>query len=274
MVELVTSNKSPEVFEPADGTLNLPPAFVSSEFATILSRLFDAGLSMRRNKVDASFFEAGSQRIAVCRSVIDQTSWSTTNDALLQQRFDQRDFVRTRTFDHCAARQTAAIDQHHDLGSLARFGFAYAKAPFLAGENVPSAIDSSRSTLPCRSSLLTRRAQARRNTPDSVHFFSRRQHVGYDGKCFGKSFQRAPVRSTQAMASKHARAEARGRPPSGDGGGSSNKSETKPHWSSVSSNSGSILDPTWDSASAEWDRFDISLFLSQTVRMQSQFGLT
>ena len=271
MIELVPCNKSPEVLNPADGSFDLPSAFVSSKRSTVLSwRLFAVGF-VRSDEFGSSFPQTQSQRIAVSSLVVNQLARPASNNAIGEQRLDEIDFVRAGAFDHVATGRTIAVNQQHDFGTFAAFSLAYTKAPFFADENVPSAIDSSRSILPSRSSLFTRRAQALLNKPDSVHSFNRRQQVGYDGKCDGKSRQRAPVRSTQAIASKQCREDARGRPPSGEGGGSSNKSEIKPHWSSVSSNSGSILDPTLDSASAEWDRCDISLspFTNYTHRISN-----
>jgi len=260
MIELIPCYQSSEVLQPADGSFNFPSLTVSPEFSTILSSRFNAVGFVRCNQVDAAFEETKTQWVTISCGVVDQLSRPTMNDPVFEQRLDESDFMGTGTFNHVAARRAVAVDQEHDLSAFAAFGLTYVKAPFLADENVPSAMDSSRSISPCRSSLLTRRAHAFLNRPDSDHCFRRRQQVGCEGKWSGKSHHRAPVRRIQAMASKQLREEARGRPPSGDGGGSSNRSEIKPHWSSVSSNLDSILDPTLDSASAEWDRCDISLF--------------
>lgn len=260
MIELIPCYKSPEVLQPADGSFNFPSLSVASEFSKILSTWFNPVALVRSNQVDAAFEETKAQRITIGCSVVDQLSRSPMNDSVLEQRLDEIDFMGTGTFNRVAAGRTVAVDQQHDLGAFAAFRLAYTKAPFLADENVPSAMDSSRSISPCRSSLLTSRAHAFLNRPDSDHCFNRLQHVGCEGKRSGKSLHRAPVRRIHAMASKQSREVTRGRPPSGDGGGSSKRSEIKPHWSSVSSNLGSILDPTLDSASAEWDRCDISLF--------------
>lgn len=260
MIELIPSYKSPEVVKPADGSLDFPSTLVSSECSAVLSGRFFAIGFVRGDKLNTSFSQTKPQRITIGSFVVDQLTRSTVNRSISEQRLDEINFVGTGTFNHVAAWRTVAVNQQHDFSALTAFGLAYTKAPFFADENVPSAIDSSRSISPWRSSLLTNRAHAFLNRPSSVHWFSRRQQVGYDGKCDGKSRHRAPVRSIQAMASKQSRDDARGRPPNGDGGGSSNKSEIKPHCSSVSSNSGSILDPTLDSASAEWDLCDISLF--------------
>jgi len=260
MIEFIPCYKSPEVLKPADGSFDFPSSLVTSKLSSVLRRRFCAIAFVRSNQVDSSFEQTEPQRIAVGCLVIDQLSRSAMNCAIGEQRLDEIDFVRTGTLNHITARRTVAVGQQHDFRTFASFGLAYTKPPFFADENVPSAMDSSRSILPSRSSLLTKRAHAFLNKPDSVHCFIRRQQVTYDGKCEGRSRHRAPVRSIQAIASKHSREVARGRPPSGERGGLSKRSEIKSHWSSVSSNSGSILDPTLHSASAEWDRCDISLF--------------
>ena len=257
MIELIPCYQSSEVLQPADGSFNFPTLAVAPEFSAVLSWRFDAIGFVRSNQVDPAFEKSRSQRIAVGCFIVDQLFRTTSNSTVGEQRLDEFDFMRAGAFNHVAARRTVAVNQQHDLGAFTTFGLAYAKAPFLAEENVPSAIDSSRSISPCRSSLLTRRAHAFLNKPDSDHSFNRRQQVGCDGKWSGKSRHRAPVRKIHEIASKQARDEARGRPPSGDGGGSVKRSEIKPHWSSVSSCSGSILDPTLISASAEWDLCDI-----------------
>src|SRR5262249_9204020 len=130
-----------------------------------------------------------------------------------------------------------------DLGALSALGFADLIAPFFAGENVPSAKDSSWLMCPARSSFPSNRDQQVCQTPVQHHSSCRRQHVVKEGKCLGRSFQRAPVTSTHKMPSTQARVGQRGRPPCGDASGSGNRSAIKSHCSSLSCGSGSILDP-------------------------------
>jgi len=182
MVELIPCYKSPEVVQPTNGSFDFPPLSISPEFSPVLSRRFDAIAFVRSDQIDATFEKPRTQRVAVGSFVVNQLFRAATYSAFSEQRLDEIDFVRTGTFNHIAARRTVAVDQQHDLGALTSFGLAYAKAPFLADENVPSAMDSSRSISPSRSSLLTRRDHAFLNKPDSDHCFNRRQHVGCDGK--------------------------------------------------------------------------------------------
>jgi hypothetical protein len=85
----------------------------------------------------------------------------------------------------------------------------------------------------------------------------RRQQVEDEGKCLGKSFHRAPLRRIHRTPSTQGRVGAGGRPPSGRFGRSGNRSEMRFHCSSVSSNSGSIVDPVGVST-ARRDRFAMS----------------
>jgi hypothetical protein len=166
------------------------------------------------------------------------------------------------------------VGENHGLGSLATLGLANAFAPFFADENVPSAMDSSRLISPRRSSFRKSLPQALSQMPASVQAFKRRQHVEDDGKCLGRSFQRAPVRRIQMIPSTHGRDGAVGRPPLGPTGCSGNKSEMRFHCSSVSSNSGSVLDPADDSTVSR-DRFAMSDLLSLsliTVKTKQRFS--
>ena len=119
----------------------------------------------------------------------------------------------------------------------------YVSFRFFAGENVPSPIVSSQLTCFSPWSFPSRRAHALENTPDSLHSFSRRQQVLGDGKCIGKSCQRAPVLSTQRTLSRQGRGSMRGRPPRRVMGGCGNRLAIKSHCSSLSCDLGSVLDP-------------------------------
>jgi hypothetical protein len=136
---------------------------------------------------------------------------------------------------------------------------------------VPSAKPSSQSTWPCRSSNTTNRRQAWSHTPSSDHSAKRRQQVTYEGNDRGRSFHRAPLRSTHRMPSRQRRTSALGRPPRGSGLGALKRSEISDHCSSVSCGctrfeSGSILDPA-----RRRDRLHIRRLLSSS---DTQFNST
>src|SRR5262249_52690041 len=96
------------------------------------------------------------------------------------------------------------------------FGFSDAGPPFLAGAKLPSAKVSSQSIRPCSSSSSRNARQIESQTSCSSQSRNRRQQVLGEGYCAGRSFQRAPLRSTQRMPSKQRRSSTRRRPPSGD----------------------------------------------------------
>jgi hypothetical protein len=158
-----------------------------------------------------------------------------------------------------AQRQAGRIAVHHNLGAFAALGLAHAFTPFFAGENVPSANVSSVFTSPRASSRRSKRDHACSQMPASVQSRNRRQQVLGDGKCRGKSFQRAPVRRIQRMPATQSRAAAGGRPPCGDGVGTGNRSLIKNHCSSVSSVLGSVVDPAGAEApsSRHWNMSDL-----------------
>jgi hypothetical protein len=176
--------------------------------------------------------------------------------------------------DECAQRQSRGVAEDHDLGPFSSFGLANAFPPFFAEANVPSAIIWSRSIPPFRSSRRNSRDQAFSQAPLLVQASNRRQHVLEEGKQRGRSFQRAPVRSTQQMPSKQSRDSAGGRPPSGERGDSGNRSAICNHCSSLSSKAGSIVDPAGAKAAPLLrDRFISDSFLiTDTHRITTVFS--
>lgn len=266
-VVFVSSDKPSEVLEPANGALDLPAAAVAAEFSAVLRGRLFAVLPMRRDQLHPAFRQPCAERVAVGGRIVDQSTRLGGKNALIQERFDQRHFMGTSAGDFCAQRKTAAIDEDHDLAALAALRLTYAQPPFFAEENVPSAIASCQSIRPQRLSLRKSRAQATFQTPASVQALNRRQQVGGDGKCAGRSLHRAPLRSTHRIPSTHSRAARRGRPPVLEGGSSGNKSAISNHCSSVSCGSGSVLDPARALAFCLRDRFDISNLLGcQLIR--------
>jgi hypothetical protein len=191
-----------------------------------------------------------SQRIAIGGAVIDEPSGNEGRDCLIQQWLDESNFRRGGAIDVDRQRQASAVDQKHELGSLSPLGRTNQITPFFAEANVPSAKPCSQSTSPCRSSCSSNRRHAWSHTPALDHSTKRRQQVTYEGNDRGRSYQRAPLRSTHRIPSRHRRALALGRPPRGSGAGTGMKSEISSHCSSVSCGwgrfeSNSIRDPTF-----------------------------
>jgi hypothetical protein len=239
---LVANNKPAVIEQPTDRSLDLPATFISAKGPSILSRGPFASSSMRTDQFDAPLGQSFPQRVAVGGSIIDQSFGTLAQNPLFQERFNQLDFRRAGTGDVDTQRSAAGVDQEHDLRPFASLGLANARAPFLAGENVPSAIASSQRIDFNPSSWRKSRDQACWKMPASVHSLRRRQHVAGDGKCVGKSFQRAPLFNTQRIPSRQGRGGIGGRPPATVISRTGKRSSIKCHCSSVSCGLGSVLD--------------------------------
>src|SRR5262245_5208840 len=261
-VVFIASNQSPKVLQPADGTFDPPAAAVAAKSAPILRARLHAIGTMRADQVNSTLSQTVAKRVAIGSAIVEQMPWQTAHSSLCEQRLNQGHFVGTGAGDVSAQRQAVGISLDHDLGHFAGFGLAYAAAPFIAEQNVPSAIASSACTWPSCCSLQSKRDQARAHAPHCVQSRSRRQQVLGDGKWLGKSFQRAPRRSTQQIPSKHSRDPAGGRPPLGEQRGGGNTSAIHFHCSSSSSYSGSIMAPDKAACAAPWRDRGISDLLS------------
>src|SRR5688572_5284318 len=247
-VELVARYQSPEGLEPADGALDDPAFAIAPQRATILSGWSLAATAVWADELDTTAGQSLPQRITVCSSVIDEPLRNVGGGGLIEQWLDQRYFRGTGSTYVDGQWQAVSIDQDHELAALAALGRTNTIAPFFAGENEPSANPSLQLICPCSSSRLSSRSQMRSQTPLRDHSANRRQHVTYEGNERGRSFQRAPLRRTQRMPSRHCLASALGRPPRASGWGAGKRSEINDHCSSLSCGvtklvPGSILDP-------------------------------
>lgn len=270
---LVSGDKTAKVLKPTDRSLDFPASTVAAERATILRARLGAIRPMRADKLDTPSPESLAQRIAVGGCVVDQPLWLASKESVFEQRFNECYFMRTSARCVDAERNTTTVGKHHDLGALATFRLSDLFTPFFADENVPSANDSSWSRRPSRSSRRTSRAQAFSHTPDRVQSRCRRQHVVAEGKCAGMSFHLAPLRRIQRMPSTQGRDDTTGRPPLGPTGVSRNRSLINFHRSSVSSNSGSILDPSGGSTAGEDRFFMCAAFRLHSIRQSFLYGL-
>lgn len=266
---LVSRDQSPKVLQPTDRALDLPATAVATQRTAILRGGLDAVAAVWAHQFDTAPLEPDTQWVAIGSQIVNKTPRQTTQSTSLQQRFNQRHFMRAGTGDLNAQWQTGRVAVHHNLGAFATLGLAHAFTPFFAEENVPSANVSSVFTCPHASSRRNNRDHACSQIPASVQSRSRRQHVLGEGKCRGKSFQRAPLRRIQRMPSTQSRAAAGGRPPCGDGVGTGNRSLIKNHCSSVSSVSGSIVDPAGAEAPSSRDRNMSDLLRHSVLRRHS-----
>lgn len=239
----VADDKSAPVKEPTDRPFDLVASFVASQGPTILSRSPCAVLAVFADEFDLPCLQTLAERIAVGRSIVEQPHGLASRRAPLDQSLDELDLRLAGAGAVGPQRYALPIDEQPDLRAVAFLGLADLDAPFFAGENVPSPIVSSQLIRCSRSSLPSSRAHAVLKTPDVAHSCSRRQQVLGEGKCLGKSFQRAPLCKIHKMPSKHGRDATRGRPPTLVIGVWGNRSAIQSPCSSVSSGWGSVLDP-------------------------------
>jgi hypothetical protein len=200
---------------------------------------------MRADQLDAALGQSLAKWVTVRRFVVNQTRRNFVEHGSIDQVLHQRDFSTAGALDIDGQRQAMPINEHHQFRAFAAPRLAYAITPFFAEAKVASAKDLRKLICPRKSSICVSRRQACSHTPSAVHSTKRRQQVGYEGNDWGRSRQRAPVRSTHTMPSTQQRGGTRGRPPSGFGSGSTNKSAMSCHCLSVSCGRGSVLDPAF-----------------------------
>lgn len=177
-ISLMADQQSSIVAQPGDGPFDFPALAVALEHATILRGVsFSAAFAMRTDELNALVGETIAQRIGVGGAIIDQSGSVLFEDVMVEQRFNQADFGGAGAVEVDPQRQALAVDQQHQLAAFTPLGRADAFAPFFAGINVASAIATSQSIRPFRSSLCNTRRQASSKTPSSIHSHSRRQQV-------------------------------------------------------------------------------------------------
>ncbi len=241
----VTNDQPPKVPNPADRSFDFPAALVPSQFASVLPLRFPTVPPVRANQLNPSLRQAIPKRGRIGGLIVNQPLRILSGPApslsghrhLFQGALDQRDLVGRRRGQLYSQRNTLAACYHHKLRTLAAFGLADACAPFFAGANVPSANVSSQFSRPLASNSPRKARQTFSQIPCVSQSRKRRQQVLDDGYRLGKSFQRAPLRNTQRMPSKHGRLGIGVRPPLGDGFTLGNNGAIFAHCLSVSSDS-------------------------------------
>ena len=219
-----TDNQSGEILQPCKSPFNRPSTPISPQFASILIFLFLIIAPIRAYQFYSAFGQSFTKRIAVITSVSNDpfrifsgtagsASWygNVCNSCLKQFHLTRRGRIEMST-----DRDTLAIDHHHPLRTLSAFGLSNTRAPFLAEAKLPSAKVSSHSNWLCSSSSDKNLRQISSQTPCSSHCCNLLQQVLGDGYQPGKSFHRAPLRSTQTIPSKASLFPTGLRPPFGD----------------------------------------------------------
>ena len=237
----VTHHQSPKVADPSEGSFNLPPAFVPSQFPAIMMPPLLTVTAIGSDQIDPSLrLQPLSQRIAVVALIANQPLgfrslliWSMVD--LVQGGFQQRYFRRLGRAELTCQRNSFTIDHHHPLCTFATLGFSDSVTPFFAGAKEASAKHSSQRSRPRFSNVSRNMRQTSNQIPRSSQSASRRQHVEAEGYPRGSAFQRAPLRSTQRMPSTTGRLGIGLGPPLTDAAGSGSRGASLAHCSSVNS---------------------------------------
>jgi hypothetical protein len=218
------NNKSAKVLQPCKSSFNRPSTLVSPQFTAILILHFLIIAPVWAYQFNSTTGQSFTKRITVITSIGDNPfrifSGTTASPSryryILDSRFQQFHLTRRGRIEMSTERDSLAIDHHHPLRTLSTSGLANTRAPFLAEAKLPSAKVSSHSSWLCSSSSDKNLRQISSQMPCSSHCCNLRQQVLGDGYQSGKSFHRAPLRSTQIIPSKTSLLPTGLRPPFGD----------------------------------------------------------
>ena len=155
---------------------------------------------------------------------------------------DKGDFMRRSRRRVDGERKTSAVCQRHELRTFAPLGLSHSESPFLATMKVASMKHSDKSSSPRVRRSSAKASSTLRSVPSRIHCWNLRWQVWYGGKRFGKSCQRAPLRSIQSTPFITSRVSRHGLPrPSSRRGSSGINGSISVHCSSVSSSRRAML---------------------------------
>lgn len=221
-VTIIAHDQTTAIIHPTEATLDFPALTVAcsgTQRTTALRLLAFAPFKGGDRRLDTTTTQLAPKVRTIIGFVSHQFLWTglgtpafARNRDGLQRRFRQREFMGLGTGHMQANRQTAALDDRHDLRAFANLGLAYAIAPFLAGTKLPSKKACVHSSFRSASSWPRKVRQIRSHVPSSDHSFSRRQQVLSEPYSRGKSSHAHPVFSTYRMPFNVWRSSLRGRP--------------------------------------------------------------
>jgi hypothetical protein len=200
---IVAHHESPEVAKPGDAALDDPALLVTPQQAPVLRRRPATVRAVRSNQGHTATPQPFAQRVAVVALVGNYPRGFLPGASALvpppdsdrlKRFFREPDFRRGSRVKSDSQRNTAAVDHHHPLRSLARLGLSHSGASFFAGAKLPSRNDSLHFNCCCSFNSARNARQILSQTPCSSHSRSRRQQVAGDGNSSGKSCHTAPLR--------------------------------------------------------------------------------
>jgi hypothetical protein len=217
---LITDYQPAKIAQPGEGALDFPPMLVT--LFHFGRRLFVFPISaVRHQEANSLACQAGPQFVRIISLIADKALgsalWAPSTLARdfdsLQGLFGQFYFRGRCRGNGASQRNTLAVDHHHPLRALAPLGFADSGAPFFASAKLASMKASCQSKAPSASSFERKMRQIFSQRPCSSQRRKRRQQVEELGYRWGRSCQRAPVRSIHSIPSNTSRLAAGGRPP-------------------------------------------------------------
>ena len=236
----VADNQSAEVAHPGEGPFDFPTMLIA--LLDLGRRFFTFPVSaVRDQEANPLGGQAGPQFIRIISLIANEALGPALGaPTSLAGHFDGpqglfcQSYFRGRCRGNGASqRNTLAVDHHHPLRALAPLGFPDSGAPFFAGAKLASMKASSQSKAPAASSCDRKVRQIFSHRDCSAQRFKRRQQVDGLGYCWGRSCQRAPVRSIHRIPSKTSRLGAGGRPPLEPGFSDGSNGAILAHCSSV-----------------------------------------
>ena len=235
-MEVKARSDSPELLQPREQSLNLPPPLVSTQWPPILSGGFLPVRLMRRDHLYTLLPQLFVQRVRVISFVPDQALGSLRGKTLNESFSDKSDLMRRSRRRVYGEWKTRRVCHCHELRAFAPLGLTNSRPPFFATMNVPSIKHSDRSISPRVRKSSARASKTLRRVPSRDHCWNLRWQVWYGGNLSGKSCHRAPLRRIQRTPFITSRVSFQGRPrPSSRRGGSGISGPIMAHCSSVNS---------------------------------------
>lgn len=208
---LVADNQAAEVVEPCIQSLDLPAPSIAPKRSPILC-LSSVG-PVRSNHLDAPrVLQIVVEEVAVKSLVANQALRPFQGGTSDEGAVDQSNLMRRSTCNADGDRESSAIDDGHDLGALASFGWANEVPPFLALAKVASMKHSLKSRFRRSSRDWASAWKILSNVPSRTQRWNHLWQVWYGGYLSGMSFQRAPDTKTQRTPSSTVLGSFQGRP--------------------------------------------------------------
>ncbi len=192
-------SNSAKVLQPCNQAFDLPPTFVTPQGSAVLCWCFQTVRLVRRDHLNAFFFEFRIQRVGVIRLVANQLCGLFTSETRRKSVSDKSDFMRASTRCVGGDRKTSSVCHHHEFRAFTPLSFTNCVPPFFAAMKVPSMKHSLKSSSPRRCKSSASASKTSRNVPSLTHCWNLRWQVWYGGNLPGKSFHRAPLRNIQRM---------------------------------------------------------------------------